>query len=544
MELNAVTRSVNDILSVNKKYLVPRFQREYSWTTEEIEEFWDDITSQISTKGKSIINEEYFIGCIVLVGEDAKFEYQIVDGQQRLTTLTILIRAIVDRLENLGESKAANALHSNLIEGVDNDGTPYFKLVNETPKPYFQNEVQAATPQRINKAISEEEMLLEGAYSFFKKKLGKYKVATKDEKESVKFLRTQVLNYLKFILVTAKNEDDAYTIFETLNARGLGLSSVDLIKNWIFKNHTSKHPNDNAKTIWADIRTELSKFVDINTFFRHYWNSKYSFASDDRLYKSFRDLQKKGKIKPALDFLKELQTAAKEYRKIGLPQEKDWPILKEKAIHRSLILINQYKVTQVRPFLLAVLECHKQKTITQSQAINTIISLERFHFIFSTLCQDRASGLEGRYTRAAKNLHNSKSKSETKKVLQDLIDYINIKRPKESRVKEAIAKLRFNKDYDNDKKTIQTIFSKIEANFNRTEEIITNTFSLEHVLDQSQKNDWTSTIGNLIPLSEKINNEMGPNKSFEYKKKMYQKSALKTVSEFIKINIKSTFEKN
>lgn len=542
MELNAVTRSVNDIFSLNKKYLVPRFQREYSWTTEEVEEFWDDITSQISAKGKSITNEEYFIGCIVLVGEDAKFEYQIVDGQQRLTTLTILIRAIVDRLENLGEAKAARALHSNLIEGVDNEGTPYFKLVNETPKPYFQNEVQASTPQGINKPITDEEVLLEGAYKFFRKKLETFRVAKQDEKESVKSLRTQVLNYLKFILVTAKNEDDAYTIFETLNARGLGLSSVDLIKNWIFKNYTSKHPNDNAKSIWSEIRTELSKFVDINTFFRHYWNSKYSFASDDRLYKSFRDLQKQGKIKPALDFLKELQAASKEYRKIGLPQEKDWPIQKEKAIYRSLILINQYKVTQVRPFLLALLECLKEKKISQTQAVKTIVSLERFHFIFSTLCQDRASGLEGKYTRAAKNLHNSQNKAEARKVLQDLIGYLNQKRPKESRVIEAIARLRFSSDYDNDKKTIQTIFSKIEAHFNKTDELITNAFSLEHIQDQDQNSEWTLAIGNLIPLSEKINNEIGQNKTFEIKSKHYQKSALKTVTEFLRHNKQADFE--
>lgn len=541
MELNAVTRSVNDIFSLNKKYIVPRFQREYSWTSEEVEEFWEDITSQISIKGRRTINEEYFIGCIVLVGEDAKFEFQIVDGQQRLTTLTLFIRAIVDRLEKLGDVNAAKALHSNLIEGVDNDGEAYFKLVNETPKPYFQNEIQATLPQGISKAITDEEQLLDGAYKFFKKKLESFKLADLSEKESIKVLRTQVLNFLKFILVTAKNEDDAYTIFETLNARGLGLSSVDLIKNWIFKNYKSKHPNDNAKTIWSSIRTELSKFVDINTFFRHYWNSKYSFSSDDRLYKSFRDLQKQGKIKPALDFLKELLGAAKEYRKIGLPQEKDWPIQKEKAIYRSLVLISQYKVTQVRPFLLALIECYGQKKITQDLAVKTIVSLERFHFVFSTLCQDRASGLEGKYTRAAKNLHNSKSKVEAKKVLQDLLDYLNQKRPAESRVADAIGKLRFAKNYDNDKKTIQTIFSKMESYLNGTEELVTNAFSLEHISDQAKNDAWNEEIGNLIPLAEKINNDIGKNKTFAVKKIHYEKSALKTVDKFLATNKQDTF---
>jgi len=90
MELNAETRSVNEIFSPNKKYIVPRFQREYSWETEEVEEFWEDVTQQISiSANKKIKNEEYFIGCIVLVGEDSNPEYLIVDGQQRLTTLTI-----------------------------------------------------------------------------------------------------------------------------------------------------------------------------------------------------------------------------------------------------------------------------------------------------------------------------------------------------------------------------------------------------------------------------------------------------------------------
>lgn len=144
MELNAVTRSVGDIFSVNKKYLVPRFQREYSWTREEVDEFWDDIIQQIKLdNNKKVKNEEYFIGCIVLVGEDSKQDYLIVDGQQRLATLTILLRAIVERLKELHDETAAKALYKNYIEGTDNDGKPYFKLVSESPKPYFQNEIQA-----------------------------------------------------------------------------------------------------------------------------------------------------------------------------------------------------------------------------------------------------------------------------------------------------------------------------------------------------------------------------------------------------------------
>jgi len=205
MELNALTRSVGDIFSLNKRYLVPRFQREYSWAKEEIDEFWVDILQQIKlSRSGEVVNEEYFIGCIVLVGEDSKPDYLIVDGQQRLTTLTILLRAIVARLLDLNDHAAASALYENVIEGTDNDGKKYFKLVNESPKPYFQNELQSIRPEGLKKAETKEEKLLFNAYNTFTKNLKSFNLPGLNELDSIKALRLQVLNYLKFILVTAK----------------------------------------------------------------------------------------------------------------------------------------------------------------------------------------------------------------------------------------------------------------------------------------------------------------------------------------------------
>lgn len=545
MELNAETRSVNEIFSPNKKYIVPRFQREYSWQTEEVEEFWDDVTQQITVLAhKKIKNEEYFIGCIVLVGEDSKPEYLIVDGQQRLTTLTILLRAIVDRLNELGETVAATALYNNVIEGTDNDGKQYFKLANESPKPFFQNELQALNPVKLKKAATEEEELLLAAFNFLKKRIKDLKIKNLTPIESVKALREQVLNYLKFILVTAKSEDDAYTIFETLNARGLSLTSVDLIKNWIFKNYNQTHPHDNAKEIWGEFRKSIAKFSDLETFFRHYWNSKYAFASDDRLYKSFKDFLKKGIISDAKDFLLELKSAALLYRQIGAPTETDWTIQKERVVKRSFDLLNQYRVTQVRPFLLALLECRHKKTVDQTTFINTIVNLENFHFIFSNICQDRASGLEGKYTRAAKNLHLAGSdKIKAKTVITDLIVYLEKKRPNAQRIADALNELRFTATDDVNKKAIQTIFSKIEHSLHTTKELSVSGFSLEHVQDQSGKAEWNGSIGNLIPLDEMVNNKIKEGSTFKQKKIHYKKSSLKIVSQFVDMNPQDVWDK-
>lgn len=544
MELNAETRSVNEIFSPNKKYTVPRFQREYSWKEEEIDEFWDDIVQQIKVRDGKVRNEEYFIGCIVLVGEDTKPDYLIVDGQQRLTTLTILLRCIVARLTELGETAAANALYHNVIEGTDNDGDPYFKLVNETPKPFFQNELQSIKPENLKKAKTEEELLLQGAFNRFQKKIASLKFSGFSELDATKALREQVLNHLKFILVTAKNEDDAYTIFETLNARGLSLTSVDLIKNWIFKNYDQTHPNDNAKEMWGDIRKEISSFSDLETFFRHYWNSKYSFASNDRLYKSFKELLKKSRIAPARDFLIELQTAAKRYRKIGKPAVSDWPVQKEQAIGRALILLNQYKVTQVRPFLLAILEAREKGIVPQSTFLGVILNLESFHFAFSNLCQERASGLEGTYTRSAKKLHAAgANKVKAKRALTGLNESLIKKAPSAQKISASLVKLTFSKLDDSNRRIIQVIFRKIEQSLQGTNELQPGTFSLEHVQDQTKKAVWMSNIGNIIPLDEKINNGIKANLTFADKKKHYAKSSLKIVKTFLDNNPQDTWTK-
>lgn len=545
MELIAETRSVNQILSPNKRYIVPRFQREFSWNEEEIDEFWDDIVQQIRIVDKRLVPSEYFIGCIVLVGEESKASYQIVDGQQRLTTLTVLLRCIISRLKELNDDAAANALYANVIEGTDNDGNRYFKLVNETPKPFFQNELQSIEPQHLSKAKTIEERLLQGANTRLKKRIESYKPKDFSELDAVKAIREQVLNNLKVILVTAKDEDDAYTIFETLNARGISLTSVDLIKNWIFKNYSDKHPHDNAKDVWGQIRHDTAKFSDLETFFRHYWNSRYAFASNDRLYKSFKDQLRRGRISSARDFLLEIKSAASRYQKIGQPSESDWPVQREKVMARSLTLINQYRVTQVRPFLLALLEARENKNVGQSDMIAIVQNIEVFHFLFSSLCQERASGLEGTYTRAAKQLYVAGGdKAKVLSAIKTLNNALIRKKPNQQKINSALLGLSFSNGNDSNKRLIQTIYRKIEQHLLKTTELIPGSFSIEHVSDQSTGKAWMHKVGNLLPLDESINNRIKAGLSFEHKKVHYAKSKLKVVHHFLSCNPQQTWEED
>jgi len=134
MELQAYTKTISDLFSVKRKYVVPRFQRSYSWSKEQVKELWDDIIANIQISGEDINHEEYFIGALVLVGDDKSNVLQIVDGQQRLTTITILLSVLCERFKELNKENLARAIFTNYIEGQDDDGKNYFKLDNETPK--------------------------------------------------------------------------------------------------------------------------------------------------------------------------------------------------------------------------------------------------------------------------------------------------------------------------------------------------------------------------------------------------------------------------
>ncbi len=165
MELHAYTKTIDELFSVNKKYIVPRFQREYSWSTYEVNELWEDIISNIEiTDNHEFHHEEHFIGALVLVGEDKSQELKIVDGQQRLTTLTIFISALCERFMTIENKTLAEATYNNFIAGKDSDGEDYFKLQNESPKPFLQTRIQDIEKNK-NKPNTEEEKTLLKSYN-------------------------------------------------------------------------------------------------------------------------------------------------------------------------------------------------------------------------------------------------------------------------------------------------------------------------------------------------------------------------------------------
>lgn len=554
MDLHAYTKSISDLLSVNKKYIVPRFQREYSWKKDEVMELWRDLLSNIRVENGICLNNEYFIGSLVLVGQDSSPEMKIVDGQQRLTTITILLSAITQTYRDISQENLANGLYYQFIEGKNSANEPYFKLINETPKPFFQRGIQNFEKETMSASNEEENNLIEAyklfhnalTISYLKLKFREFDSISGSESEKhlqlINSLRDQVLSYLKVIYITVTNEDDAYTIFETLNARGMSLSAVDLVKNLVFKELNQSHPDDYAKTEWKKMRRTLGEganTTNIDTFFRHFWLSKHGFTSEGRIYKTFKKHYDDGVITSS-DFLSDLVTNAGHYSSMVNPNLTDWPQQEERRIYDSLRALNLFKVVQPRPLLLALKRARLTGKININDHIDVLTVLEKFHFMFTAVSSSRASGIDGKYSKTARAIESCTNRVQARAIIDELVTDLSAKVPSKDVFERNFMKLWFTNRRSKDKKLIQYIFRTIEKHKRSTNELTTNIITLEHIIPQSNSSarDYVGFIGNLLPLDGAINN-IADTAPFTEKLTLFAGSELKIVEDFVAQN--STF---
>ena len=215
-------------------YAIPRFQRPYSWKREQLEEFWDDAIRSDE--------QDYFIGSMVVYPDGARENYfNVVDGQQRLTTVVLLLAVIRDFFRREGFDDSARGVQA-IIERPDLDNKLQFTLESQTPYPYLQDHIQKYGQPETELVLGEEEKKLRFAFQFFEEMVSDAvasiridSTVNEDEKGArihkvLEELRNKVLR-LTVILVTLSDEDDAYIIFETLNTRGMDLGVSDLVKN-------------------------------------------------------------------------------------------------------------------------------------------------------------------------------------------------------------------------------------------------------------------------------------------------------------------------
>lgn len=509
--------------------VIPRFQRPYSWDDENLEDFWNDV---VQAEG-----EDYFIGSMVLY-QSGRQQYGVVDGQQRLTTITILLCVIRNAFQQLGNGNLAKGLHA-LIERGDRDSVNRYVVMTETSYPFFAEEIQKFGDRDFKTIPQREEKRLQASFNFFEKRVlgilqsvDMNSAVSNDDKLDEKITRLKELRdsvlFLSLIRIELDNEDDAYLIFETLNTRGKDLALTDLLKNHFLKTIKGKGSVDSAKELWTKILSTINGSevdIDPDTFFTHSWSSKFEATTQQKAYKKIKSAVK---VKNAKDQLKGFVSDSEYYVAIFNP-EQGWNI-DQKEIIASLRAMRIFKISQHTPGVLSLVRANKSGLITDKTLKRALKAIEDFHFLFTAVTSSRSSGgISAMYSSFGRRLFEASEANRAGIVINELIDKLGERKPTLSEFIAGFEQLAFTNQNTKQSNLVRYILQKLAKHQKLAFSDDAANLTIEHIYPQSKINTtWTGDIvgslGNLILLTQKDNGKL---KDGDFEKKV---EFLKTLS--------------
>lgn len=563
----------------DRKYKIPRYQREYSWGKEQLEDFYLDIVSNIKEENGFYKIQEYFFGTVILVGDMEKPNkpIEIIDGQQRITTITIFLSVLSNMFYTYDDN--LSTLLWRYITAQDNDGNFYNVMENETAYPYFQKKIQMRDIkpeddkkkdeykridvndlENLEKELSIEAKLIKEAHDYFKKKLEDedlsapvFKNSNLSKVAKLKLVRDQLLGST-FVYIISENVNDVNVIFENINSKGLQLSSIDLIKNEIFSVQNETVPLDEAKRIWSNIKLNLNndgEYISVQKFYRYFWLSRYTHSTDSDLYAKFKTKIKKTDY---MTFLKELEIASKNYVRLIKPKNDYFKISSkgnnvgkedlEYFVNSLKFLQNILKIEQVQVLLITLVDRYNAGILSFKNMKSMIRFLEEFHFIYNGIMTERTNTLVNKYGKVARAIYNAEDQNQIMNEFNKLKkEFISLLPNDNQKFISKFVQINYSSktshmDSNEKRKNAITRYAiyKIEEILSEKNNMNFNTLSatIEHIIPESNEKgrDLVLNIGNLIILEKNLNEEC---ENYDLKKKLtiYRKSNYQFVKVFL-----------
>jgi len=487
-------RTIGELLSVTSpKIIVPTWQRSYSWTTSQVEAFWTDLTSFMKLDRK----HEYFLGSIVIVRtEDGS--HLLLDGQQRLATSAILLSVIRDFL-NRYKRDAAQRVQSRYLADFDDatETTTYKLTLNRYDGDFFRRFIMANRTEEAEVPPTPQiasHMLIAKARQYFETEFSKQYASLEPPAAYQWALVVQrtLTDKMTLIAITSSDEDSASEVFETLNDRGIGLSTPDLLRNLVMR-RAKPNQHDEIVNLWDRV-VSFQRDQTIKNFIRHFWISKYGDVKSQALYREIKEKIVGDNIS-SLTFSKQLRDAAELYSNILNASSEDRKCTELLQDIQSL----GSGARILYPSVLAALDI--ASLADQVKILDALISVYVRH---STIGQRENSRLENVLYKATRDFRDSKSSK----------SFIGALSSAATSDDEFLAD--FAKASVIESQTQRYILRKLEALLRKTEELDVATASrvhVEHIYPQSPEvayrrenhSDVLNRIGNLTLLSAKMN---------------------------------------
>ncbi|WP_120973384.1 DUF262 and DUF1524 domain-containing protein [Helicobacter pylori] len=455
----------------NNQFVIPIYQRLYSWKKEQCEQLWDDI---IKIGGNDKMNG-HFIGSIlyVLDGNTPSSPLLIIDGQQRLTTITLLLIALKnhssDEVEIL-EKFSRKKIESYLINS-DKDGDKKFRLIlSESDKDTLLSLID-----KNKRKPSEPSVKIVENFELFEKWISE----NTDKLETI----FKGLKKLMIVWIALEKGDDPQLIFESMNSKGIELTQADLIRNYIVMETEGEKQEDFYNQYWRAMEEDFKQNEKLfDRFVRHYLTIKTGkIPKEKRVYEAFKHYQQKEGIEIE-DLLKDLQKYCGYFCQIAFKKEAD------KDLNKALSFLVDLEMDVVYPLLLELYSDYSDGVLSK-QDFTPIIALTESYLCRRAVCGFGSNGLNKIFPSFTKKIDKNQY-LESMKAHFLLLETTTGKFPKDSDFRDSL----ITKELPKKKKEIRYFLERLE-NFDTKEPVNTQKCSIEHIMPQTLTEEWERDLG-------------------------------------------------
>ena len=473
--MKAVEAKFLSFLKNTPQFVIPIYQRTYSWTIKECQQLWDDILKAGKTKDVSA----HFIGSIVYIEKglyhiSTKSPLLVIDGQQRLTTVMLLIEALARSLGNdepLEGFSAEKLRDYYLINALEKDEKKYKLILSQTDKASFFSKIGNTSPPKDHSIRIDEN------FKFFEEQLKKTKKET-------------VCNGLAKLLIVDislnRDHDNPQLIFESLNSTGRELTQADLIRNYVLMELEPEFQKRLYVQYWRPMELEFGQTgysTDFDRFMRHYLTVKTGVIPKIReVYDAFKEYEQKSQQKDIEKLVSDLYKFAVYYCAMASQTEKA-PELKT-LFHD----IKEVKVDVAYPLLLELYDDYANEILSKDELVQAGRLIESYVFRRS-VCDIPTNSMNKTFATFSRELKKDRYLESIKARFLLLPSYRRFPRDEELKQKIQL------KDLYNFRN--RSYWLRRLENHERKERVAVHEYTIEHIMPQNKylSEEWKNDLG-------------------------------------------------
>lgn len=529
MNFNTTNSTFRQLLGNGLSYRVPPFQRDYSWTEDEWDDLWQDILGLFEEAGEP----SHYMGYLVLQSSDSK-QFDIIDGQQRMTTISVMILAALGHLQELVVAGLDADNNAKRKEQLQNSYIGYLDPVslisrsklelNRHNNRFYQTYLVPLDklPQR---GLNASEHQLRKAFHWFRERIKGQAGTTAESGKKLAAFIDSLVDKLFFTVITVTDELNAFKVFETLNARGVRLSATDLLKNYLFSVISTQQTHETElkalEERWERIVGLLGS-ESFPEFLRVFWNSRNRLVRKSELFKTIR--KRIIARDQAFALLRDLDQSAAVYAALRDPQDATWNNDEKDALEQLLMF-------NVRQPLAMLMACHARYFEHERTAFTRILkAIAVVSFRYNVICNLQTHEQERLYNEIAWKVTDNKFERAS-----DVVVSLREVYPDDNPFKAAFTDKELRTTNSRNKKVVRYILFEIERQRSGQDfDFESATYNLEHILPESPSEAWAYIdetkqdrliyrIGNMTPMETSRNRDIG-NGSYASKRSIYEQS--------------------